>query len=177
MHAIASHAYRYRKPECPKCLSPMKLAENPSKVSGPSDALESESGSCPKGGAHAWKFGKCNKCQVGEGYAKHSTKQVRICLRPPWKFCIFFAVLTAATKALPWYECFLPRFLTSCSHVFHTLSKMLERSQSLKDTRRTCPTCEFSWLDRYGKPECPKARCKTDLCYLYNPLIYHRSIR
>lgn len=32
----------------------------------------------------------------------------------------------------------------------------LERATPGKDIRKRCPTCDFSWLDRYRKPDCPK---------------------
>ncbi|PNH10316.1 hypothetical protein TSOC_002957 [Tetrabaena socialis] len=70
---------KYGKNECPKCLAPLvgggvvpKRA--PGEVSTfkakASDAGESTSGECSKGGAHTWKFGKCSKCGGSEGYAK-----------------------------------------------------------------------------------------------------------
>jgi len=62
------------KNECPKCLSPLtgggaKRAPGEASTSkqSASSAMESESGECPKGGPHTWKFGKCSKCGVGEG--------------------------------------------------------------------------------------------------------------
>ncbi|GAX79640.1 hypothetical protein CEUSTIGMA_g7081.t1 [Chlamydomonas eustigma] len=68
---------KYGKNECPKCLAPLTGAaakRAPGEASTfkakASDAGESESGECSKGGSHTWKFGKCSKCGQGEGYGK-----------------------------------------------------------------------------------------------------------
>mmetsp|Transcript_21865 Transcript_21865/g.57559 ORF Transcript_21865/g.57559 Transcript_21865/m.57559 type:complete len:114 (+) Transcript_21865:24-365(+) len=69
----------HSKNECPKCLSPLGGATAATKRApgeasthkqAASSAMESESGCCPSGGAHTWKFGKCSKCGVGEGVSK-----------------------------------------------------------------------------------------------------------
>ncbi|CAG9461864.1 unnamed protein product [Pedinophyceae sp. YPF-701] len=75
---------KYNKPECPKCLKPLgdghglerKLeGVDISGISkGPADARESQSGTCPKGGMHHWKYGKCNKCNTPEGYKDGPSK-------------------------------------------------------------------------------------------------------
>jgi len=70
----------YRKNECPKCLEKLDTTprRQPGEVStfkrAPSDALESHSGVCSKGGAHAWKFGRCSQCGTGQGFAANSFK-------------------------------------------------------------------------------------------------------
>eukprot|EP00919_Chromeraceae_sp_WS-2016_P049189 GHVR01116396.1.p1 GENE.GHVR01116396.1~~GHVR01116396.1.p1 ORF type:complete len:116 (+),score=33.20 GHVR01116396.1:29-376(+) len=67
---------KYGKDECPKCNT--KLGASPSRQVGEvstnkakaSDAGESQSGTCPKGGPHQWKYGACMKCKKAEGYDK-----------------------------------------------------------------------------------------------------------
>jgi len=71
------HAWldKYSKDECPKCLNPLSTLGMVPRVPGEavtnkqcaSSAMESESGSCPKGGMHTFRFGKCSKCGKGEG--------------------------------------------------------------------------------------------------------------
>eukprot|EP00873_Tetraselmis_striata_P033597 jgi/Tetstr1/453861/TSEL_040783.t1 len=103
---------KYGKNECPKCLTPLtglKLGRAPgestaNKFWSPSDAFESEFGSCPQGDSHTFKFGKCSKCGKGEGYVKHGTG----------------------------------------------------KDKEFKEVKRSCPTCSYTWLDKYRKNECPK---------------------
>lgn len=66
---------KYGKDECPKCLQPLSLGGFRARVPGEAStfkqnamsAMESESGTCSKGGSHTWKFGRCTKCGKGEG--------------------------------------------------------------------------------------------------------------
>ena len=73
---------KYAKNECPKCLQPLagagaghvRLPGEASTYKQPAgSAMESQSGECPKGGPHKWKFGKCSQCGTGEGGAKKMT--------------------------------------------------------------------------------------------------------
>ena len=58
---------KHGKNECPKCLAPLAGGGGAKRAPGESStykasagsAMESESGECPKGGPHTWKFGKC----------------------------------------------------------------------------------------------------------------------
>lgn len=70
---------KYGKPECPKCLAPLGAGAGVAKrapgeastfKASAGSAMESASGDCPKGGQHTWKYGKCNKCGLNEGYGK-----------------------------------------------------------------------------------------------------------
>ena len=75
-------ADKHGKDECPKCLNRLSDAaaleaqggarRAPGEVSTfkqpPASAMESSYGTCPCGGAHAWKFGRCQKCHIAEGH-------------------------------------------------------------------------------------------------------------
>jgi len=66
---------KYGKDECPKCLRQLSGATHQRRQVGePStykqaagSAMESNFGSCPEGGLHSFKFGKCSKCKRAEG--------------------------------------------------------------------------------------------------------------
>lgn len=79
---------KYGKNECPKCLSPLGFAGlAPQRLPGeastykldPGSAMESESGTCPRGGMHTWKFGKCSKCSKAEGVELAQNTKVTEC--------------------------------------------------------------------------------------------------
>eukprot|EP00199_Chlamydomonas_sp_CCMP681_P005040 CAMPEP_0119101262 /NCGR_PEP_ID=MMETSP1180-20130426/355_1 /TAXON_ID=3052 ORGANISM="Chlamydomonas cf sp, Strain CCMP681" /NCGR_SAMPLE_ID=MMETSP1180 /ASSEMBLY_ACC=CAM_ASM_000741 /LENGTH=133 /DNA_ID=CAMNT_0007085357 /DNA_START=59 /DNA_END=460 /DNA_ORIENTATION=+ len=89
---------KYGKNECPKCCSPLTgqaAASSNKRMAGEvstfkaaaSDACESASGTCAKGGAHTWKFGKCSKCGQGEGYGKAMADKSGVASRPPGGAC------------------------------------------------------------------------------------------
>ena len=70
---------KYGKDECPKCLTPLSMplwrlhrrecGEVSTFKEPPGSGMESESGVCSRGGAHAWRFGRCRKCGKAEGKA------------------------------------------------------------------------------------------------------------
>jgi len=66
---------KYGRDECPKCLTPLSSAGQPRRQVGEAStykqsagsAMESKFGSCPEGGEHSFKFGKCSNCRISEG--------------------------------------------------------------------------------------------------------------
>ena len=97
----ASRVDKYGKPECPKCLSPLKpiIPREDTRTKAQQDAMQSESGACSKGGAHLWRFGKCAKCGKGEGIENRESSPSFI-RNKSGKHSANFHVLTS--EELPW---------------------------------------------------------------------------
>ena len=71
---------KHGKDECPKCLTPLSgggggakraPGEASTHKASAGSAMESESGTCSKGGPHQWKFGKCSKVAAAARLLAH----------------------------------------------------------------------------------------------------------
>ena len=62
---------KWDKDECPRCLAQLSAPQWKAKTpQTPGSAIASYSGTCPRGGPHAWRLGRCRQCGQDEGRTK-----------------------------------------------------------------------------------------------------------
>jgi len=144
----------YGRNECPKCLSNldgMRHRRSPGESSSfpqpASSAMESESGQCPFGGPHLWKWGRCSLCGKGEGDAAKERLAGGECEgggRHVFKFGLCVKCQAPENKAIA------PGEGAESGRIQRNVARTVEA------TWKECPTCRFGWHDTYRKNECPK---------------------
>jgi len=146
----------YKKDECPKCFTPLsgdRYRRVPGEVGktkwNPLDAMESESGQCPYGGPHTWKWGKCTQCGRGQGdEAKASLSGGECEAGGRHVFYLGRCVKCGILEN--------PKVPAGSGARKPPTGKQALPREWGKPERRSCPTCRHSWLDCYGFNECPK---------------------
>jgi len=200
---------KYRKDMCPKCSASLSIPDMQKYKSNPFDALESQSGECPRGGAHSWKFGKCRNCGTGQGYAdlesaggdkngdlrkrcptcsfswidKYRKNECPKCINPlmsPPKR-VAGEVSTWKKKPSDAMESTSGECSRGDSHHWRYgrcakcgvgegyVALRSNGGNSNAEVRRACPTCSYTWLDKYRRNECPKCLFQLERIFTVRP--------